>query len=563
MKIFNKKNSLWALFYQHEGFEIDGDKLMGRQAAGNSYLRALVQSKPETLGLYLKNNNQKKLAKETISSFLEVDQDIKIQSIAYTNPYESQNFGGLFLPGPSLSEFSLGRGIFGHNTYSLIGITHTTASHGVMSSINSFFTTPVMPWDAVICTSQVVADTIKNVTDEKFNQLKFYLDAKKSELPMFPIIPLGTHPEDFSYTDKFKIDSRKGLGINEDDIVIVYVGRLSFHAKAHHLPMYISLEAASKKLKKGKIHLIQTGWFANESIETSFKEEAKLVCPSVKFHFLDGKNQDNKHLTLASGDIFMSLSDNFQETFGLTPLEGMAAGLPVIVSDWNGYRSTVRDGVDGFRIPSCSLPIGSGEQIAYDHMVGLISYDEYIGYLSQKVSIDIDSCISKLNLLIDNKDLRLKLGTNGIKSANTKFSWSNIIAQYKDLGNELDNLRVSNASLKKLPTFSLPADRLDPFSIFESYPTFSLNENTLVTKNKLSHKLSIETIMGFKSVSFALRSLPPIKLFNQVYSIIEEGKVCSLKEICDLTELSDDIINPIIIWLLKYSFLSLAGENNE
>ena len=50
MKIFNKKNSLWALFYQHEGFEIDGDKLMGRQAAGNSYLRALVQSKPEISG---------------------------------------------------------------------------------------------------------------------------------------------------------------------------------------------------------------------------------------------------------------------------------------------------------------------------------------------------------------------------------------------------------------------------------------------------------------------------------------------------------------------------------
>ena len=28
----------------------------------------------------------------------------------------------------------------------------------------------------------------------------------------------------------------------------------------------------------------------------------------------------------------------------------MAAGLPVVVSDWDGYRDTVRDGVDGFRI---------------------------------------------------------------------------------------------------------------------------------------------------------------------------------------------------------------------
>ena len=48
----------------------------------------------------------------------------------------------------------------------------------------------------------------------------------------------------------------------------------------------------------------------------------------------------------------MSLSDNIQETFGLTPLEAMASGIPVIVSDWDGYRSTVRDNKDGFRISS-------------------------------------------------------------------------------------------------------------------------------------------------------------------------------------------------------------------
>ena len=26
----------------------------------------------------------------------------------------------------------------------------------------------------------------------------------------------------------------------------------------------------------------------------------------------------------------------------------MAAGLPLVVSDWSGYRDLVRDGVDGF-----------------------------------------------------------------------------------------------------------------------------------------------------------------------------------------------------------------------
>jgi len=563
MTIYKKNNPLWALYYQHEGFEMDGNKLMGRQAAGNAYLRALVQSKPDVLGLYLKNNNQKELAKKTISSFLDKDQDIKIHAIPFDKPDESQNFGGIFLPGPSLTEFCTGRGIYGHNRYSLVGITHTTASHGVMSSIASLFTTPVMPWDAIICTSQVVADTIKKVTDEKFNQLKFYLDAKKCQLPNFPIIPLGVHPEDFNYSDQFKINSRKELGIDDDDIVIVYVGRLSFHAKAHHLPMYLALEAISKNLKKGKIHLIQTGWFANESIETAFKEEAKVVCPNINFHFLDGKIQSNKHLSLSSGDIFMSLSDNFQETFGLTPLEGMASGLPVIVSDWNGYRSTVRDSIDGFRIPSYSLSSGSGEQLAYNHMVGLINYDQYIGYLSQNVAIDIDICLKKLLLLINDKNLRQKLGNNAKKIANNEFSWSNIISQYKDLGNDLDKLRTGIESLSELPNFTLPADRLDPFFIFETYPTFSITEETLIIKNNKIHDLDIETVMSFKSVMFSVNSLPSVDLFNKVNDIIDENKEYSLNHICDAANLSIEIVSPIIIWLLKYSFISLTGDNNE
>ena len=225
---------------------------MGRQAAGNSFLRALVQDNPDTLGIYIKNNEQKELAKKTISSFLTSDAKININAIPFVRPYDSQPFGGIFLPGPSISESALARGFYSHNQYSLVGITHTTASHNVMTGISDLLTSPVMPWDGVICTSEVVADTLRHVIDETFDQLKFYLGASKRQLPQFPIIPLGVHPEDFDYSDEFKVSSREKLKIDKDDIVIVYVGRLSFHAKAHHLPMYIALEEASKSLTKGK-----------------------------------------------------------------------------------------------------------------------------------------------------------------------------------------------------------------------------------------------------------------------------------------------------------------------
>ena len=74
----------------------------------------------------------------------------------------------------------------------------------------------------------------------------------------------------------------------------------------------------------------------------------------------------------------------------------MASGLPVIVSDWNGYRDTVEDKENGFRVKTVSLSDGNGEDLAYSHMMGVLNYDHYIGYSSQRIAIDVKDCINKL-----------------------------------------------------------------------------------------------------------------------------------------------------------------------
>ena len=63
---------------------------------------------------------------------------------------------------------------------------------------------------------------------------------------------MGLDVDEFNYSEDFKKKSRLSLGINDEDIVIAYVGRLSFHAKAHHLPMYLAIEEISKELKDGQ-----------------------------------------------------------------------------------------------------------------------------------------------------------------------------------------------------------------------------------------------------------------------------------------------------------------------
>ena len=69
---------------------------MGRQAAGHSYLKAVVNSDINDIGLYLRNNQQKDLAKSDIKTLLNPDKSINLTNIPYNQPFLSEPFGGIF-----------------------------------------------------------------------------------------------------------------------------------------------------------------------------------------------------------------------------------------------------------------------------------------------------------------------------------------------------------------------------------------------------------------------------------------------------------------------------------
>ena len=526
-----KQYKHWAIFYDNDGYTITGEKIMGRQAAGWSYLKALVKNKPPRLGVYIKNAQQKDLFKNDVIPILEKDQNLTIDYIPYNNPFKSQPFGGIFFPGPAIGSYADERSIYGSNSYSLIGITHTTASHRVMSAIKYLPTSRVMPWDSVICTSKAVLDTVKTILDAEIDFLKDRFNISKFILPEFPVIPLGIDNSEFSYSEEFKINSRKLFNFNNDDIVISFVGRISFHAKAHHYPMYVALEKVANLTGK-KIHLIQTGWFGNEFIEKVFKDEVNELCPNINCIFLDGIDQKNKHKTLASSDIFISLSDNIQETFGITPLEGMASGLPVIVSDWNGYKETVRDEIDGYKVKTISVSPGSGMDLAYNHMINSINYDLYIGLSAQRVAVDINDLILKLKILVTDKNKRLEMGNNARKRAISSYDWKVVLNQYIDLGNELDKLRI-NSKIKK--NISLPSDRLDPFLLFSSYPSSNLNNDLSFYKINNINKKSLADCLNLKSVNFGEDTIPKIDNLNKIYNLFDNVDSLKLSNIIKST----------------------------
>ena len=359
-----------------------------------------------------------------------------------------------------------------NNTYNSIN-----KSHGCYCSL---ITSPVQSWDALICTSLAVKNNVLRILDAEASFLKRRLGASKFLLPELPVIPLGVNAERFRYSKSFVLKARKKLNIQPDDVVVLFVGRLAFHAKAHPLVMYQALERASSKTNH-QVILTECGWHANSHIQKAFIDAAAAVCPSVRCISLDGRDSEQLSLSWASADIFCSLSDNIQETFGITPIEAMAAGLPVVVSDWDGYRDTVRDGIDGFCIPTYMPPPGYGEELAARHALGIDTYDMYCGSTSSLVAVDQEYTTQAFIKLISSTDLRRKMGAQGRQRVLDVYDWKTIIPTYEDLWSELKSRREAETGYSRktidpwasrwiLFIFCFLPDTKDSYA--KSHPTF-------------------------------------------------------------------------------------------
>ena len=147
-----------------------------------------------------------------------------------------------------------------------------------------------------------------------------------------------------------RLQARQQLGISPSARVVLFLGRLSFHSKAHPLPLYRSLGRLSAD---HELVLLECGHIFNTAIAAAYDQLGKRY-PNLNLKRLGGltaASEDEKKLALAAADLFCSPADNLQETFGPGVLEAMANSLPVVASDWNGYRDLVMQGSTGLLVP--------------------------------------------------------------------------------------------------------------------------------------------------------------------------------------------------------------------
>lgn len=544
-----------AIYYAPEAYTTSGPNLMGRNAAGESFLRGfLTHSSVGEFWLQVETTDHVKSFVDTARA-LGRDEAVKaVDRKAYSALTQP---GAVYFPGPGIGGHAWRRAGFGHHAWSLCGITHTTSSALAMDSLTELLTAPVQPWDALICTSHAVKDNVTRVLHAQAQYLEERLGVTRLVLPQLPIIPLGVHTQDFAFTHGQRAAARQALSIPDDAMVVLFMGRLSFHAKAHPLAMYQALERAAQVSGKSVV-LVECGWHANAHIAKAFQEAAALACPSVRVIRLEGRDADSRQSAWACADVFCSLSDNIQETFGITPIEAMAAGLPVVVSDWDGYKDTVRHEVDGFRVPTLTLEGGLAADLAMRHALEIDTYDLYCGYTCSLVAVDIQAAADAFSRLFQSPDLRARMGQAGRQRAREVYDWACIIPQYEALWAQLAEVRRTVPDGKR-STHPWPA-RMDPFHAFASYPSQTLTTSIRLARADADINVALTRMRAYQKlamVEFANAALASDAEIVRVITAADHPKP-AIDLVADVAADRQAIVFRSLAWLIKLGVLKVS-----
>jgi glycosyltransferase involved in cell wall biosynthesis len=461
-----------AILYAADGYVSQGRAMLGRRVAGDSFLNGLLRhGRLESLvGLMLNDNEAKGFPAEIQARA----PGLQVRMANYETPQPVSEAGTLFLPGPGLGSYSFWRRRLGNQrAFSLCGVTHTTSTDRVMDALSNGLTAPVQPWDAIICTSRAVQSMVRRQIQENAHYLQSALGATRVGVPMLPMIPLGVDCDAFKRDPALGVAYRAELGIGLEDIAIILVARLSNATKFSPLPMYLALQRAAERRGR-KLHLLLAGWIEGDGSRAAFTEGAQKACPDVTVHFVDGQNAEIRAKAWAAADIFTLPVDNVQETFGLAPVEAMAAGLPVVVTDWDGFRDTVEDGVSGFRIPT--IMGGNGNAISSRYHMGADDYNAYLRNTSQAIAMDIGAAADAYYRLAEDAALRRQMGEAAHARARRVYDWAAVIPQYLALWQEQARIRAKAREFAPLIKGRQPVPpRPDPFVLFAEYPTRRLD----------------------------------------------------------------------------------------
>jgi D-inositol-3-phosphate glycosyltransferase len=195
--------------------------------------------------------------------------------------------------------------------------------------------------DAIMLADQVIAECPQDMDD----LIKYY-DAPPEKITL---VPCGVNPDEFFPVNKDL--ARMELEVSPDEALLLQLGRMVPRKGVDNV-----IEALARLKYPGrKVRLMVVGGEA-EACGTGMnpeirrlKELAARLGVQADVTFTGKKSREELKLYYSAADLFITTP--WYEPFGITPLEAMACGTPVVGSCVGGIKYSVLDGKTGALVP--------------------------------------------------------------------------------------------------------------------------------------------------------------------------------------------------------------------
>jgi glycosyltransferase involved in cell wall biosynthesis len=431
--------------------------------------------------------------------------------------------------------------------------------------LGDLVTAPYEPYDALICTSQAVLSMVRTVSASYADYLRQRQGGSPSVRLRLETIPLGVNPERFRPpSPEERAAARRALNASDDEVVVLFVGRLSYHAKAHPVPMFLALAQAARATQR-KVHLVLAGWGPREVIE-QYQQALRTLTPDLRVTVVDGTRPEWRFSVWHAADIFTSLSDNIQETFGLVIIEAMACGLPVLASDWDGYRDLVADGETGYLVPTWMVRDALTNLTSRFLTMGELDYDSFLAECNQAIAVDIPSATAGYARLLAEDDLRRRMGIAGRRRVLERFSWEHVVRAYEALwrSQEADRQAHLRRTGPGAPRSGGPARCPVPEVTFDSYPTGVMGPADAVRSIPGAEALLeqlLQTPMTTYAMHCRLHAAQPLR--ELLTATAQPRTVAEVDALLIAGGVGLQTARATVAWLLKYGLLGVAGMAEE
>jgi hypothetical protein len=235
----------------------------------------------------------------------------------------------------------------------------------------------------------------------------------------------------------------------------------------------------------------------------------------------------------------------------------MAAGLPLLVSDWDGMKDTVTADV-GFRVKTRTLgPLHMANE-SLRLQGGIDEYSQYCAAVSAMTEVDMPDLAARIHDLATNPALRATMGAAALQRVRQTYDWSAVIPQMQALwGEQEQRRRAGQPRSTRIPGHQLPVAP-SPTLLFGSYPTEQLDPaRHRYTATDLAGRPGLTELLALRNYAALNRLFAgEAQIAAILIAVTGAGvKGADMAKLVQTTGQKPMYIDRVLIWLLKYDFI--------